>query len=95
MADYGPQQRVRLLGGSQCCYVLARQEPGLQFGDPVPGDREAYPLPCQLRLERRLVELRVGEGGEGCGPALHGREEALLDYDAIRDVTKPGLPGKV
>ena len=42
--------------------------------------------PGQLRLERRLVELRIAEGGEGCGPALHGRDEALLAHDNVRDV---------
>ena len=39
--------------------------------------------------------MRVAEGGEGCGPALHGRDEALLAYDGIRHVVEPGLPDEV
>jgi len=42
-----------------------------QFEDPVKADR-GRPISRQLRLERRLVELRVAEGGEGRGPSLHG-----------------------
>ena len=48
-----------------------------------------------MRLERRLVELRVAEGGEGRGPALHGRDEALLAPDDVRDVAELGFPGEV
>ena len=36
--------------------------------------------PC---LERRLVELRVTEGREARGPALHGCDEALLALDDV------------
>ena len=49
----------------------------ISHGLPVAGD---------LRLERRLVELRITEGREGCGPALHRRDEALLADDDVRDV---------
>ena len=53
------------------------------------------PAPGQLSLERRLVELRVTEGGEGCGPALHRRDEALLAYDNVRSVAVLGLLDEV
>ena len=45
-----------------------------------------------MRLERRFVELRVAEGGESRGPALHGRDEALLTHDDVRDVVVLGFP---
>ena len=48
-----------------------------------------------MRFERRLVELRVVEGGEARGPSLHGRNEALLAHDNAGDVMEPGFPDKV
>ena len=48
-----------------------------------------------MRLERRLVKLRVVEGGEGLSPALHGRDEALLTLDDVHDVAIPGLLSEV
>src|SRR5882762_11035517 len=56
---------------------------------------DAHPVPCQLRLECRLVELRIAEGGESRSPALHGRDKALLAYDSIRHVAEPCLPEEV
>ncbi len=41
-----------------------------------------------MGLERGLVEVRITEGGEGRGPSLHGRYEALLAHDGIRIVTE-------
>jgi hypothetical protein len=63
LADYAPQPRVRLLRGGEGGCIVARQEPRLQLYDPVSADQRAYPVVCQLCLERRLVELRVAEGG--------------------------------
>jgi hypothetical protein len=50
----------------------------------VKADHQGHPVPCPLRLERRFIDLRIAEGGEGCGPALHGRDEALLSPDDVR-----------
>ena len=47
---------------------------------------KGIPARGELGLERRLVELRVAEGGEACGAALHGGDEALLAYDHVRGV---------
>ena len=52
-------------------------------------------FPVSSRFERRLVELRIAEGGEGRGPALHGRDEALLAHDNVRDVAVTGFPDEV
>ncbi len=48
-----------------------------------------------MGLECRLVELRIAEGGEGRGPSLHGRNEALLAHDDGGDVAESGFPDEV
>ncbi len=51
--------------------------------------------PGELSLERRLMELRIAERGEGCGAAQHRRYEALLAYDNVRGVPIAGFAGEV
>src|ERR1700677_4905167 len=48
-----------------------------------------------MRLESRLVEAHVAEGREGCSAALHGRNEALLAHNEIRDIAELGGPGEI
>ncbi len=38
--------------------------------------------------------MRVAEGGNGCGPALHRRDEALLAHHDVHPVAVLGFPGK-
>ncbi len=83
------------MGGGEGCCVVARQEARLQFNEPVPTDNQGPPLPSQLRLEYCLVKLRVAEGEEGRGPALHRCDEALLALDEARHVAVPGLAQKI
>ena len=93
MESRGPKQRPRLVGGRESFGVVARQEARLELEDPVPADHRGPPVPRQLCLECRLVELRVAEGGERHGPTLHGRDEALLAHDDVR--VEPGSPGEL
>ena len=96
MAEPAPKQFFCLVGRRDRLCVVARQEPCLQFEDPVKADHRVHPvLRHQLRLEHRLVKRRVAERGEGCGPALHGRDEALLAHNGIRLVAEPRLSGEV
>ena len=81
---------MRLLASGEGCYVVARQEARLQFNEPVRADHQGHPLPGQLRLEVRLVELRVAESGESRGPAQHSRDETLLSHDCVCEVAKLG-----
>src|SRR5260370_16109426 len=81
MGGRSPKDRLSLIDCRERLGVVACQESRLKFQDPVPSDRQAHPLPCQLRLEWRLVELRVAEGGEGRGPAQHRGDEALLAHE--------------
>ena len=53
------------------------------------------PAPGDLSLERGLVELRIAESREVCGPALHRRNKSLLANDNVRDVGVLGSPGEV
>ena len=51
--------------------------------------------PPSAVLERRLVELRVIESGEGSGASLHGGNEALLRDDRVLHIAKLGFPHEV
>ncbi len=95
LSGCGRKERLHLVGCRESLGVVARQEPRLQFKDPVKADHQGHPVPCQLRLERHLVELRFAEGGEGRGSTLHGRDEALLDPDDVRGVAVLGFSGEV
>src|SRR5271163_446436 len=58
-------------------------------------DQHRHPVPRQSSFECRLVEMRVAEGGEGCGPALHRRDKAVLTFYCSRHSVEPGLPDEV
>src|SRR5260221_3247235 len=88
-------QRLSVVGCRERLGVVAGYEPRLEFEYPVPADQHGHPVPCQLRLERRLVELRVAEGGERRCPALHARDEALLAHDDVLHVSVPNLSDKL
>ena len=63
MACCGPKERPRVPASRERLGVVAGQKPRPQFKDPVFVDHVGHPVLCQLRLERRLVELDVAKRG--------------------------------
>ena len=87
--------QLRFVSCAESLGIVARHEPRLQFERPVPEDQQGHPIPRHLRFERRLVKVLVIETGKGFSPALHGRNEALLTPDNVRDVAILGFSGLV
>ena len=75
-------------------YLIFRRFARLLYAYYLRADHRGRPVPPSVRLERRLVELRVAEGGEGRGPALHGRDEALLAHNGVPTSPEPGFSDK-